>query len=48
MVKTLLDGTEWKNAVEAAERGENCSTVFSRCPFTFDSVVSAVAKYVTS
>ncbi|KAK6639199.1 hypothetical protein RUM43_007469 [Polyplax serrata] len=46
--KSLLDGTDWKRAVDVAEKGENCSAAFASCPNELVTVISAVSKYLVS
>lgn len=46
--KSLLDGTDWKLAVDVAEKGENCSAAFASCPNELVTVISAVSKYLVS
>ncbi|KAL0269255.1 UNVERIFIED_CONTAM: hypothetical protein PYX00_007059 [Menopon gallinae] len=48
LTKSLIDGTDWKKAVDVGEGGGDCSAEFPRCPFSLDSVASAIAKYLIS
>lgn len=44
----MINGTDWREAVNIGENGGDCTTVFSKCPQELDSLMSAVTKYLSS
>ena len=47
-MKTFLDGTDLKKAIEYGEKKKNCHLEFKNCPDEISSIITAVSNYLAS
>lgn len=46
IIKSVLAGTDWEMALKIGHRGESCGLAFPKCPFTVDSIIKPLIKYL--